>query len=100
MVTEVPTEPDVGPMPVIAGVEVPVPVNEIAGGTVLALFATLRLPAREPVAVGENMTFATQLFPGVKGEDATQLSVSEKSPVVLRPNILKFAVAMLVNVSC
>jgi hypothetical protein len=100
IVTEIPTDPEVGFTLVIAGAEVPVPASDIAIGTALALFVMLRLPTREPVAVGEKTTFATQLFPGVKGEDATQLSVSEKSPLVLRPNMLRFAVAALVSVNC
>ena len=82
MVTDVPTEPDVGFRLVMYGATTPVPVSAIVVGTVFALFATLSAPLRAPPPLGENATLAVQLLPTAKG-DVEQLSVSEKSPVVL-----------------
>jgi hypothetical protein len=44
--------------------------------------ATNTVPVRVPAAAGVKVTLAVHMPPTAMGEDAAQLSVSEKSPAV------------------
>lgn len=44
------------------------------------LVCTLRYPTLEPVWLGAKVTLTAHVAPAARGEEATQLSVSEKSP--------------------
>jgi hypothetical protein len=100
IVTDVPTIPELGLRLVMAGAVVPVPTKEIDMGTIFALFEILRLPVLVPAAVGEKVTLAVQLLDVPKGDEATQLSVSEKSPFVARLRIEMLSLLALVNTNC
>src|SRR5258707_9307916 len=78
----------------------PLPLNGIIAGMMLAPFAMLRPPAREPAAVGVNVTLALHVPLTARGDDGVQLSVSEKSPVVLRLIIRSGPFPAFVSVSC
>ena len=80
----------------------PVPVKGRDSGKPLTLFPILRVPVLEPAAVGVKVTLIAQLCALARGDMATQLSVSEKSPTVLTPGTLtKSPVALaLVTVIC
>jgi len=103
IVTEVPTAPDVGLRLVMlggGGAAVPVPVSGMDIGTMLALFATSRLPVLEPVPDGEKVTLTVQLLPTANGNDAAQVSVSEKSPTALATIVFIGPVEVFVSVTC
>jgi len=100
IVTEVPTASEFGLRLVMAGAITPVPASGIDIGTIFALFEILRLPILAPVAVGEKVTLAVQLLDVPKGDKATQLSVSEKSPLAARFEIEILSILALVSVNC
>jgi hypothetical protein len=79
---------------------VPVPVRAIERGTCVALLVMLTVPFLEPVPDGENTTFAVQEAPTARGNKAAQLSVSEKSPVVVAAILLICSVEVFVSVTC
>jgi hypothetical protein len=68
---------------------VAVPVRLRVTGTELKLFEMLTVPALVPGTVGENVVLIVHVPPGARGDAETQVSVSEKSPVVEILNILK-----------
>jgi hypothetical protein len=83
IVTEVPTGPDVGLRLLMLGMAIPVPLSEIASGTISMLSGTLTAPARLPAAAGVKVTLIVHMPPTAIGDDDAQLSVSEKSPIAL-----------------
>lgn len=99
IVTDDPTAPEVGLRLIIAGAVVAVPERDIDMGTTFVLLAILRVPLRAPAAVGEKVTLAVQLLPGLRGDEATHPSVSEKSPVVLSATIPTDPLELLVKVT-
>ena len=103
IVTAVPRAPEFGLKLAMfgpAGAVVPVPVKEIDMGAMLALFAIFRFPAVEPVAVGEKVTLTAQLPFAPRGEEAIQLSVSEKSLVAATPSTFTVPPPALLRVTC
>jgi hypothetical protein len=100
IVTDAPTAPELGLKLVMAGAVVPVPAKGIDMGTLFALFEIFRLPVLVPAAVGENVTLAVQVPDGAKGDEATQVSVSEKSPLVARLGIEILSILALVSANC
>jgi hypothetical protein len=103
IVTDAPTTPELGLKLVMFGVvgaAVPVPVNRIDMETIFALFEIFRLPVRVPVTVGEKVTLAVQVPDVPRGDEAMQLSVSEKSPLAVRASTLRLSGLTLVRVSC
>jgi len=82
------------------GGAVPVPFNATTMGIRLALFAMDRFPVLEPVPVGEKVTLTVQAPLGASGEEAIQLSVSEKSPLAVMLRTLIALAVTLVTVTC
>lgn len=75
------------------------PDGESDMGTVFALFEMVKVPALAPAAVGEKVTLATQVPDEPKGDEATQLSVSEKSLLALMLSILSVPPLTLLRVT-
>ena len=74
---------------------VPVPLRFMLCGLLLASVVIVRLPNREPVAVGVNGTVIVQLAPGFKLDP--QLSLCAKSPVVAMPLMFSITVWLFVS---
>jgi len=103
IVTDVPTDPEVGLRLVMFGVggaAVPVPIKAIDIRPMLALFAIFKFPVLEPVAVGEKVTLTAQLPFAPKGDEAMQLSVSEKSLVAATLSTFIVPPLALLRVTC
>src|ERR1700681_2824767 len=82
---------------VTKGASTPVPLSETACGLLVALSVKVRVPVREPAAVGVKVTLMEQaVFPGRTEE---QLLVREKSPVATIEEIFNCAVPELVRVT-
>jgi hypothetical protein len=60
-VTDVPTTPEVTVRLVMTGRAVPLPVRVTVWGLLLALSVTVRVPGRDPTAVGVNVTLTVQV---------------------------------------
>jgi hypothetical protein len=69
-------------------------------GTTLALFAIFMLPVLEPTPVGEKVTLTVQLPLAPKGEEAMQLSVSEKSLVAVTLSTFSIPPLALLRITC
>src|SRR5215467_10999758 len=75
----------------------PVPLREAVWGFEEALSLTVRVPVREPAAVGLKLTLMAQ--PAFAAREAPQLFVCEKSPVTAMPAIVNTPGPLLVSVS-
>lgn len=76
----------------------PVPLRGMEVGTPLKLFEIVSVPVLGPAAVGVNVTLIVQ-SPLLGIGEATQLSVSEKSPVVVTETIFSEPTAVFVTVT-
>lgn len=85
---------------VVASWPMPVPLSARDAGTTLNPLVMLSAPILVPTALGVNVTLTAQLALTAKGEEDMQLSVSEKSPLVLTPSILSGPVPVFVTVIC
>src|SRR5882757_1414235 len=77
----------------------PVPLMEIVAGELVALLATVTLPATPPVDVGANVTFRAADCPGARTVPEDTLLALKPAPVVLRPEIVMLALPELVRVT-
>jgi hypothetical protein len=85
IVTEVPRVPEFGLRLVMAGADcagVPVPLNGMEIRAVVKSLVMSTVPAAGPVPDGTNFALTVQAALTANGDEETQLSVSEKSPVV------------------
>jgi hypothetical protein len=82
------------------GGAVPVPVSVTSIGALFALLAMDRVPGLAPTSKGEKETLAVHVPPASRGEEATQLSVSEKSPFAATLSTVIGSVVAFVIVNC
>ena len=75
----------------------PVPLREAVSGLEDALSLTVKVPVRDPAAVGLKLTLMAQ--PAFAASEAAQLFVCEKSPVTVMLAIVSTPGPLLVSVS-
>lgn len=75
----------------------PVPLRETVWAPDDALSVTVKVPVRERMAVGVNVTVTAQLVPALS--EPAQVLVSEKSPPTVMPLSVRVAVPVFVTVT-